>query len=68
MTASKRLRTIMKWAGAVVLWWVYAVAVAVMTGHSGPAYLMPCLMLLPIVVALLCWLYVRGPRQTGDKA
>jgi uncharacterized membrane protein YhdT len=59
----KRLNTVLKWAGFVILWLIYAVAVAVMTGEPGPFWLMLSLQLLPIVVVLLCWLYVRGPRE-----
>lgn len=65
MSQKNPFRGILKWAGAVLLWCVYALAIGGMTTHSGPAYLMPALLLLPIVIVLLCWLYIQGPQQIG---
>jgi hypothetical protein len=63
----KRLRLILYWLGALVGWYVYAVAVSAMAGHSlrFPIYLL--LLILPILVALVCWIYLLGPANLRRK-
>ena len=39
MSQKNSLRGMLKWAGPVLLWCVYALAVGVMTTHSGPRFL-----------------------------
>jgi hypothetical protein len=75
MSNQKHSRRILYWLAAIVGWYVYAAAVSVMTAttahwFSFTIYLL--LLVLPILVAFCCWVYVQGPanlsRRLGDAA
>jgi hypothetical protein len=70
MNRHKRSRRILYWLSAVVGWYVYAFTVWVvmlMTGYSFSAPIQVLLLVLPIVVAFLCWIYVEGPANISRK-
>ena len=69
-TKHKHSRRILYWLGAAGGWYVYALAVWVVTAIEGYSFTTPIHLLvlaLPILVAFLCWIYVEGPANISRK-